>query len=68
MEIYLFGTRMCMFMEVSDDFSFERMDDMNRRDPETQKWEKLMWDFQQAVPGAKPGEKWVLMEKIFELP
>ncbi|MPR35852.1 L-rhamnose mutarotase [Salmonirosea aquatica] len=68
MEIYLFGTRMCMFMEVHDDFTFERMDEMNRRDPETQKWENLMWDFQQAVPGAKPGEKWVFMEKIFELP
>ena len=68
MEIYLFGTRMCMFMEVGDDFTFERMDEMNRQDAETQEWEQLMWGFQQAVPGAKPGEKWVLMDKIFELP
>jgi len=32
-----------------------------------QEWEKLMWKYQQALPKAKPGEKWVLMNKIFEL-
>jgi L-rhamnose mutarotase len=32
-----------------------------------QEWEELMWKYQQAIPGAKPGEKWVLMNKIFEL-
>jgi len=26
-----------------------------------------MWKYQQALPGAQPGEKWVLMDKIFEL-
>jgi L-rhamnose mutarotase len=26
-----------------------------------------MWKFQQALPWARPGEKWMLMEKIFEL-
>lgn len=30
-------------------------------------WEKLMWEYQQALPKAKPGEKWVLMKKIFTL-
>ena len=30
-------------------------------------WEKLMWEYQQALPTAKPGEKWVLMKKIFTL-
>jgi L-rhamnose mutarotase len=28
----------------------------------------LMWTYQQAMPGSKPGEKWVLLEKIFTLP
>ncbi len=68
MEIFLFGTRMCMIMEVGDDFTFEHMDEMSRQNAENQEWENLMWGFQQAVPGSKPGEKWVLMEKIFELP
>jgi len=26
-----------------------------------------MWKFQQALPQAKPGEKWLLMERIFSL-
>ena len=68
MEIYLFGTRMCMIMEVNEDFTFARMDALNQQSAENQEWENLMWGFQQAVPGAKPGEKWVLMDKIFELP
>lgn len=29
--------------------------------------EKLMWKFQKALPEAKPGEKWLLMERIFKL-
>jgi len=26
-----------------------------------------MWNYQRPIPGAKPGEKWVVMDKIFEL-
>jgi len=26
-----------------------------------------MWKVQQPLPAAKPGEKWMLMNKIFEL-
>jgi L-rhamnose mutarotase len=32
-----------------------------------QEWERLMWTYQQSLPFAEPGEKWVLAEKIFEL-
>ncbi len=67
MEIYRFGNRMFMIMEVDDTFSFERMHAINQN-PKSVEWENLMWGFQQAVPGAKPGEKWVLMEQIFKLP
>lgn len=67
MEIYLVGNRMFMIMEVDDTFSFERMEEINQ-DPKSVEWEDLMWGFQQAVPGAKPGEKWVLMERVFKLP
>ncbi|MEQ8812616.1 MAG: L-rhamnose mutarotase, partial [Imperialibacter sp.] len=35
--------------------------------PKVQEWEKLMWKYQQALPAAKPGEKWLLMDKIFSL-
>lgn len=67
MQIYLFGNRMFMTMEVNDAFSFEKQAEINKN-PVVEKWEKLMWDFQQSVPGAPEGVKWVLMEKIFDLP
>lgn len=67
MEIYRFGTRMFMIMEVEDDFTFERMHEINQS-PVSQKWEELMWEFQVPVPGAGEGEKWVLMEQVFKLP
>lgn len=67
MEIYLLGTRMFMIMEVGDKFSFEAKAEADRLDPKVQEWEKLMWRFQQALPQAKPGQKWLLMERIFKL-
>jgi L-rhamnose mutarotase len=35
--------------------------------PKVQEWEQLMWKFQQPLPWAKEGEKWVMMEQIFQL-
>jgi len=32
-----------------------------------QEWETLMWQFQTPLPQARPGEKWILMERIFKL-
>ena len=68
MEIYLFGTRMFMIMEVNENFSFEAKARADKSNPKIQEWEQLMWKFQQALPGAKPGEKWVLMERVFKTP
>lgn len=68
MEIYLLGTRMFMIMEVSEDFSFEAKTETDRRNPKVQEWENLMWRFQKALPQAKPGEKWMRMDRIFKLP
>ncbi|HKS72834.1 MAG TPA: L-rhamnose mutarotase [Terriglobales bacterium] len=67
MEIYLRDTRLFMIMEVTADFSFEKKVVMDRQNPKVQEWEQLMWKFQQALPHAAPGEKWVLMERIFKL-
>lgn len=68
MEIYRAGNRLCMVMETQDTFSFEAKAREDEANPEVQEWERLMWQYQQALPFARPGEKWVLMEKIFELP
>jgi L-rhamnose mutarotase len=67
LEIYLLGARMFMVMEVNEHFSFEAKRRADQSNPKVQEWENLMWRFQQSLPQAKPGEKWVLMEKIFEL-
>jgi L-rhamnose mutarotase len=67
MEIYLLGTRMFMIMEAGDDFSFEAKAEADRTNPKVQEWEQLMWKFQQSLPQAKPGEKWLLMDRIFKL-
>jgi L-rhamnose mutarotase len=67
MEIYLLGTRLFMIMEVSDRFSFEGKARADRSNPKVQEWEELMWKFQQPLPQARPGEKWMLMERIFKL-
>lgn len=66
-EIYLLGTRMFMIMHVTDKFSFEAKAKADQSNPKVQEWEQLMWKFQQALPQAKPGEKWLLMEKVFSL-
>ena len=67
LEIYLLGTRMFMVMEVDEQFSFEAKGKADTENPKVREWEELMWKFQQPHPNAKPGEKWMLMEKIFEL-
>ena len=67
LEIYLFGTRMFMILEVGPNFSFEAKALADRANPKVREWEELMWKFQRALPQAKPGEKWLLMERIFQL-
>lgn len=66
MELFRAGNRMFMIMEVSDSFSFEEKEQMDQSNPAVQTWETLMWKYQQALPFAKPGEKWVLMKKFFD--
>lgn len=67
MQIYRKGNRMFMIMETNDDFSFDKKAEADKSNDKVQEWETLMWKYQQALPGAKPGEKWMLMEQIFQL-
>ncbi len=67
MQIYRYETRLFMIMEVNDDFSFERKQKADAEDEKVQEWEALMWQYQQALQGSAVGEKWKLMDKIFEL-
>lgn len=67
MEIYRIGNRLFMIMDTRDGFSFDRKATADAANPTVQKWETLMWRYQQALPMARPGEKWVLMKPIFRL-
>src|SRR5215467_2491971 len=67
MEIYLLGTRMFMIMEADETFSFEKKAKADAANPKVRQWEELMWKFQKPLPNAKPGEKWMRMERIFTL-
>ena len=67
MEIYLLGTRMFLVMEVDETFSFEKKSKSDAANPKVREWEELMWRFQKPLATAKPGEKWLRMERIFKL-
>lgn len=67
MEIYQVETRLFMIMETTESFSFEKKNEMDQHNPKVQEWEALMDQYQERLPFAKPTEKWVLMNKIFEL-
>ncbi|WP_163410406.1 L-rhamnose mutarotase [Flavobacterium ajazii] len=67
LEIYNVADRLFMIIEANSDFSFEIKEKKDAENPKVQEWETLMWKFQKALPQAKPGEKWILMDKIFEL-
>lgn len=67
MAIYRWHNRLFMTMETTDDFTFEAKAAADAANPKVQEWETLMWKYQQGMPGTAPGEKWQLMERIFEL-
>ncbi|HEU4600447.1 MAG TPA: L-rhamnose mutarotase [Steroidobacteraceae bacterium] len=68
LEIFRVENRLFMIMEVSDEFSAEAKADADAKNPRVVAWEELMWQFQKALPSAKPGEKWIAMKRIYSLP
>jgi L-rhamnose mutarotase len=67
LEIYLTGNRLFLIMEVAAGFSPEAKAAADAANPDVQRWEKLMWSFQQALPWAAAGQKWVPTELIYDL-
>jgi L-rhamnose mutarotase len=68
MDIYLLGRRLVMVMETKKGFSSRR--DFARHaasHPRVAEWEALMKTFQEPPPGARPGELWTRMERVFHL-
>ena len=67
MEIYRCGNRLFMITETSANFDPEVKKQMDLDNPKVQEWENLMWNYQQAIPSAHEGEKWIPMKRIFKL-
>ena len=67
MDIYRTGNRLFMIMETNDSFSLDEKVKADQSNPQVMKWEQLMWKYQQALPHALPGQKWIMMDNIFSL-
>ena len=67
LEMYRIENRLFMILETNENFSFEKKKQMDNDNPIVQEWEMLMWKYQQPLPMAQPGEKWILMNKVFQL-
>lgn len=68
MEIYRVGNRLFMLMDVDGAvYSHERMALAAQRNADVVRWEALMGTYQVPTPWASSGEKWVLMQRIFDL-
>lgn len=67
MQIYRTGNRLIMIMDTTDDYDADRKALMDANNPKVQEWEQFMWKFQQRIPWAGEKEKWVPMNRIFEL-
>ncbi len=67
MEIYNKGNRLFMLIEADASFSFEAKSKLDANNSKVREWESLMWKYQQKVPFAKEGEKWILLDTIFKL-
>jgi L-rhamnose mutarotase len=65
MEIYRIENRLMMVMEVAARFSFEQKAAADAANAKVQAWERLMWTYQQAIPGGPADAKWRLMDRIF---
>ncbi|MBN9618039.1 MAG: L-fucose mutarotase [Acidobacteriales bacterium 59-55] len=67
MEIYLAGNRLFMIMDTNDAFSLSAKAAADAANAKVQEWETLMANFQQELPLSTPTQKWVVMEKVFDL-
>jgi len=54
-------------MEVNESFSFAAKTKADQLNPRVQEWERLMGTFQKSLAQARPGEKWLVMERVFKL-
>jgi len=67
MQIYIYGNRLFMIMDTTDEFDMERDYARLATLPRQAEWEEHMSKYQKVLPGQSSQEKWKLMERIFKL-
>jgi L-rhamnose mutarotase len=67
MFIYRFGRQLFMFMETGDDFDMARDLPKYMEQPRAKEWDEMMAGFQETLPGAPEGSKWVEMNEVYAL-
>jgi L-rhamnose mutarotase len=67
MEIHRSGHRLVMVMETAEHFDPDAKTAADAADAAVIAWEALMDRFQQRLPWAPPGAKWLEAERIFAL-
>ncbi len=67
MEIYIIQNRLFMIMDTIPDFDHEQAMQELAQKPRQAEWEAYVSRFQLTTSEATAGEKWVLMDRIYEL-
>lgn len=67
MEIYRSGNRLAMFMDTGPNFDAAAKAAADAANPDVVAWEELMSSFQQFLPWAGEGERWIEAKRIFSL-
>mgnify|MGYP000966414577 CR=1 FL=1 len=67
MEMYIYGTTVCMIVDTSLDFDWDSAMKKLATLPRQQEWEDTVAQVQNSLKGATSAEKWHLMERFFYL-
>jgi L-rhamnose mutarotase len=67
MELFIYGTTVCMVMETPMNFDLESAMDKLSKLPMQQEWENLVSVLQNSSIGKTSADKWHLMERFFYL-
>jgi L-rhamnose mutarotase len=67
MQIYQIANRLFMIIEAEEGFSFENKKKKDSQNPFVIKWEEMMWKYQKKIPFTEHSDKWILMDKIFDI-
>jgi L-rhamnose mutarotase len=66
-EIFRTHDRLVLVLEVPADFDPDAKAAADAANERVVAWEAMMSKYQKPLPWARPGEKWVLMRRIFSL-